>query len=39
VLRGEFGLEEEEITGDWRKLCNEDLDDLDIMKVIKWRTR
>jgi len=39
VLRGIFGLKRDEVTGEWRKLHNEDLNDLycspDIVRVIK----
>ena len=36
-----FGLRRDEVTGEWRRLHNEELNDLycspDIMRVIKWR--
>jgi len=39
VLRGVFGPERDEVTGDWRKLHNEELNDLycstNIVRVIK----
>jgi hypothetical protein len=41
VLRRIFGLKREEMTGEWRKLHNEELNDLycspNIVRVIKWR--
>jgi len=41
VLRGIFGAERDGVTGEWRKLHNEELNDLycspDIVWVIKWR--
>ena len=41
VLRGIFGSERDEVTGEWRKLHNEDLSDLyflpNIVRVVKWR--
>jgi len=41
VLRGIFGLKRDEVTGEWRKLHNEELSDLYsssyIVQVIKWR--
>ena len=41
VLRGIFGLRRDEVTGDWRKLHNEELNDLysspNIVRVIKSR--
>ena len=41
VLRGVFGVEREEVTWQWRKLHNEELNDLycspNIVLVIKWR--
>jgi hypothetical protein len=41
VLRKLFGLKSEEVTGDWRKLHNEEPRDLYssriIMREIKWR--
>jgi hypothetical protein len=40
-LRGILGSEREEVTGEWRKLHNEELNDLycshNIVRVIKWR--
>jgi len=36
-MRGEFGRKEEYVTGDWRKLCNEELHDLVMIKEIKCR--
>ena len=39
VLRGIFGAKRDEVTGEWRKLHNEELNDLycspDIVRVIK----
>jgi len=39
VLRGIFGLKRDEVTGEWRKIYNEELNDLycspDIVRVIK----
>jgi hypothetical protein len=41
VLRGIFGPKRNEITGYWRKLHKEELNDLNsspnIIRVIKWR--
>jgi hypothetical protein len=41
VLRGIFGPKRDEVTGEWRKLHNEELNDLyrspNIVRVIKWR--
>jgi len=41
VLRGIFGAERDGVTGEWRKLHNEELNDLycshNIVRVIKWR--
>jgi len=41
VLRGIFGPRRYEVTGEWRRLHNEELNDLycspDIVRVIKWR--
>ena len=41
VLRGIFGAERDEVTGEWRKLHNEELNDLycspDSLRVIKSR--
>jgi len=41
VLRRIFGLRREEVTGEWRRLHNEELNDLycspNIVRVIKWR--
>jgi len=41
VLRRIFGAKRKEITGEWRKLHNEELNDLycspNIVRVIKWR--
>ena len=41
VLRGIFGLKRDEATGEWRKLHNEELNDLysspSIVRVIKSR--
>ena len=41
VLRGIFGAERDEVTGEWRKLHNEELNDLycshNIVRVIKSR--
>ena len=40
VLRRVFGTKRDEVTGEWRKLHNEDLNDLycspNIFRVIKW---
>jgi len=42
VLRGIFGPERDEVTGEWRKLHNEELNDLycspNIVRAIKWGT-
>jgi hypothetical protein len=41
VLRGIFRPKRDEVTGEWKKLHNEELNDLycspNIMRVIKWR--
>jgi len=41
VLRRIFGPRRDEVTGDWRRLLNEELNDFycspDIVRVIKWR--
>ena len=41
VLRGVFGAKRDEVTGEWRKLHNEELNDLyfspNIVRVIKSR--
>ena len=41
VLRGLFGPRRDEVTGGWRRLHNEELNDLysspNIVRVIKWR--
>jgi hypothetical protein len=41
VLRRIFRLNRDEVTGEWRKLYNEELNDLysspNIVRVIKWR--
>jgi hypothetical protein len=41
VLRGIFGPKRDEVTGEWRKLHNEELHDLysspTVVQVIKWR--
>jgi hypothetical protein len=41
VLRGIFGPKRDEVTADWRKLYNEEHNDLycspNIVRVIKWR--
>ena len=41
VLRGMFGAERDGVTGEWRKLHNEELNELywshSIVRVIKWR--
>jgi len=40
VLRRLFGPKRDEVTGEWRKLYNEELNDLycspNIVRVIKW---
>ena len=40
VLRGIFGPWRDEVTGEWRRLHNEELNDLycspNIVRVIKW---
>ena len=40
VLRGIFGPKRDEVTGEWRKLHNEELNDLyyspNIVRVVKW---
>ena len=42
VLRRIFGPKTEEVTGEWRKLHNEELNDMyclpNIVRVIKWRS-
>ena len=42
VLRKVFGLKRDEVTGEWRKLYNEELNDLyflpNIVQVVKSRT-
>jgi hypothetical protein len=42
ALRGIFGPQSEEVTGGWRRLCNEELHNLyaspNIIRVIKSRT-
>jgi len=42
VLRRIFGPRRDEVTGEWRRLHNEDLNDLyslsNIVRVMKWRT-
>ena len=42
VLRRIFGPRRDEVTGEWRRLHNEELNDLysspNIVRVIKWRT-
>jgi hypothetical protein len=41
VLRRVFGPRRDEVTGEWRKLHNEELNDLhslpNIVRVVKWR--
>jgi len=41
VLRRIFGTRSDEVTGEWRRLHNEELNDLycspNIVRVIKWR--
>ena len=41
VLRRKFGSRRDEVTGDWRRLRNEELNDLysspNIVRMIKWR--
>jgi hypothetical protein len=41
VLRRIFGPKRDEVTGEWRKLLNEELHDLysspSIIRIIKWR--
>jgi len=41
VLRRVFGPKRDEVTGEWRKLHNEELRDLyslpNIVRVVKWR--
>ena len=41
MLRKIFGPKRDETTGDWRKLCNEELNYLysspNIVRVIKWK--
>jgi len=41
VLRRVFGPRRDEVTGEWRRLHNEELNDLysspNIVRVIKWR--
>ena len=41
VLRRIFGAKWDEVTGEWRKLHNEELNDLycspNVVRVIKWR--
>jgi len=41
VLRGVFGAKRDEVTGEWKKLHNEELNDLycspNIVRVVKWR--
>ena len=43
VLRRTVGPKRDEVTGEWRKLHNEELNDLycspNIVRVIKWRIR
>jgi hypothetical protein len=36
VLRRVFGLKREEVTGEWRKLHNEELNDLYSLPSIVW---
>ena len=41
LLRRIFGLKRDEVTREWRKLYNEELNDLyslpNIVRVVKWR--
>ena len=41
VLRRIFGVRRDEVTGEWRRLHNEELNDLyslpNVVRVIKWR--
>jgi hypothetical protein len=43
VLRRIFGPKRDEVTGEWRKLHNEELNDLfsspNIIRVMRWRMR
>jgi hypothetical protein len=43
VLRGVLGLKRDEVTGEWRKLHNQELNDLyslpNIVLVVTWRIR
>jgi hypothetical protein len=43
VLRGIFGHKRDDVTGEWRELHNEELNDLycspSIVRVMKWRRR
>jgi len=36
VLRRIFGPKRDEVTGEWRKLCNEELSDLNFSPSIVW---
>ena len=36
VLRGIFGRKKDEVTGEWRKLHNEELNDLNFKPSIVW---
>jgi hypothetical protein len=36
VLRGRFGAKRDEVTGEWRKIHNEELDDLYCSPNIVW---